>query len=283
VNKLVLTALTAAALLLAACQPSGAMRSITRGEEVYFNDFTQPASFEEGTYQGATLRVREGIYRIDVTVGDGTLWWGQYGETRSDVVIDVDAEQISERPETLYGVMCRVRGTVGQAAAVDPTLAAIMADETAEPEATEAAEEATPEAEATESAEEAAPEAEATEAAAATESTAGDEPASGSGDGYLFLLDGNGNYAIMVARGRSMTPLVNWTASDAINAVPGSNRIRAICVGDYLAMSVNDTFLADTTDDTYREGQIGLAAGAANRLGVRVDFDNLSVALPEGS
>ncbi len=63
--------------------------------------------------------------------------------------------------------------------AVDPTLAAIMADETAEPEATEAAEDATPEAEATETAEDAAPEAEATEAAAATESTAGDEPASG--------------------------------------------------------------------------------------------------------
>ena len=77
-------------------------------------------------------------------------------------------------------------------------------------------------------------------------------------------------------------PLVDWTASDAIEVGPGRNHIRAICAGDYLAMYINDQFVGDATDDTYSSGQVGLAASAANVLGVRVEFDNLIVseALP---
>ena len=102
------------------------------------------------------------------------------------------------------------------------------------------------------------------------------------GDGYLFLIRGEGTYAIMRARGRNITPLVNWTQSGVIHQGPGSNQMRAVCMGDYLALYVNGEFLADTTDDTYTSGQVGLAASASNRLGVQVNFDNLVVhtALP---
>ena len=53
--------------------------------------------------------------------------------------------------------------------------------------------------------------------------------------------------------------------------------MRAVCMGDYLALYINDEFVADATDDTYSTGQVGLAASASNILGVQVEFDNLTV------
>jgi hypothetical protein len=297
--------------MLAACQSNaGALRPITRGDEIASYDFSTAASFEEGSYSGAVLRVREGAYHIDVLAGDGTLWWGQYGETLTDVVIDVDAEQTSSRPETVYGVMCRVRGSVGQDHPIDPTLAAIYTDSPSTAEATADTDEATAEAaadvgdataEATiaadetvspdvtdEATAESTPDTtdeptdevttEATEAA--TEVIIPDEPSFGDGDGYLFLVQGTGAYAIMRARGRDVQPLVDWTTSDQINQAPGRNHLRAVCVGDYLAFYINDVFMADATDDSFSQGQVGLVAAAANSLGARVQFDNLSVAAP---
>lgn len=248
-------------VLLSACQSHNPLRQVTKGEELAFYDFSSPASFEQGTYGAATLRVTSGVYRIDVTQGDNTLWWGQWGESYGDAVIDVDVAQTTERNETAYGVMCRVRGTVGQAVEADPELAAIMEstpemDSITEPTETEEAVEATDE-------------------AVDTEATS--EPSYGEGDGYLFLIQGSGSYAILRSRGRDVVPLVNWTVSDQINVGPGSNHLRAICLGNYLALYVNDQFMADVTDDTYSSGQVGLVASAANRLGLRVEFDNLTV------
>ena len=115
---------------------------------------------------------------------------------------------------------------------------------------------------------------------AETESTDADEamePELANGNGYLFLIRGEGAYAILRARGRNITPLVNWTESAVINQGPGRNTMRAVCMGDYLALYINDEFVADATDDTYSSGQIGLAASASNVLGVQVEFDNLTV------
>jgi hypothetical protein len=81
----------------------------------------------------------------------------------------------------------------------------------------------------------------------------------------------------MRSLGRKLTPLVDWASSDAINTGPDKNAIRAVCLGDYLAMYANGQFLAEVTDDTYAEGQVGLGASAATRLGVTVEFDNLIV------
>ncbi len=279
-----------ALLLLAACQTSAPVRQITTGETLDSYDFTGTGSFEEGVYDAATLSIVNGVYEINVTQGDNVLWWGQWGDSYTDTIIDVVTEQRSEPLENAYGVMCRVDGEIGQRSLVDPTLSAIMADATPEAtaEATERSAAATLEAtnEAT---------AEATEAAAAATEAATEpaaptalltptpfptEPAYSQGDGYVFLIQGSGSFAIMRARGRELTPLVNWTASDAINRGAAQNRIRAICVGNYLALYVNDQFLGDATDDTYGAGQVGLAASAANRLGTRIAFDNLTIFAP---
>jgi hypothetical protein len=259
---------------LAACS-SGPLRSFTAGDELARFDFAEPATFEEGIYDNATLRIDNGVYRISLTRGDNEIWWAQWGDTQDNVVIEVEVEQISEPQDATYGVACRLRGQVGQEIPVDPTLAAIVsgAEATAEA-AAEATSEATAEA-TSEVTVEATVEAEA--AATAEASAAEAEPVLANGDGYLFLIRGDSSYAIMRARGRSLTPLVNWTRSDAINAGPGRNTLRAVCLGDYLALYVNDQFMADTTDSTYTSGQVGLAASAGSRLGVVAQFDNLIV------
>jgi Ca2+-binding RTX toxin-like protein len=201
-------------------------------------------------------------------------------------VIDVDTAQQSEPNENAYGVMCRVQGTVGQKQAIDPALAAILTDSTAEPtvEAAQASAEALATAEGT---------AEATQASAATTEattetaltqpllTATPPPTLApvpDGNGYLFLIQGGGQFAIMRATGRNLKPLIDWTASDAIKQGVAENHLRAVCDGTYLAFYINDTFVGDATDDTYNSGQVGLAASSANRAGTRITYDNLTIA-----
>lgn len=310
--------LTLSALLLASCQSLGSsspVKSFVKGDEIAYYDFSEPGSFEEGTYQDATIRleINDGAYHIDNAEGDSELWYGQWGDTLKNVVIDVEARQTTEATGTMYGVMCRARGTVGQVASLQDkdletlasenslssgeliasaaeTLTAAEATAEATSEATseataEATSEATAEATA-ESTSEATAEATSDATAEATseataEATAEATPSltinPNNGDGYLFLVRGDGNFAIMRSRGRSITPLVDWTANSAIKPGPAENRIRAVCMDDYLAMYANGTFLGDATDDTYSQGQVALADAGSTRLGVQVSFDNLSV------
>lgn len=215
-------------LVLAACAATP-QRDVTPGEPLAVFDFSSGSAFEIGQYANeATLRAVNGVYQINIRTGDNEIWWGQGGDAYSDVIVEVETEQISLRPDNAYGVMCRVSGDVLTAADIAAT---------AEP----------------------AP------------------PGVPNGNGYLFLIQGGGAYAIMVARERNLTPLVNWQASDAINRGPSRNTLRAVCVDDYLAFYINDQFVADTTDTTYSSGQVGLAASAANRLGVTIHFDNLTI------
>lgn len=294
-----LFALLTLGLLLVACAPRGPLRTFNAGDVLAEYPFTRSSEFEQGTYAGASLLVRDGVYRVEIREGDNELWWGQWGDTYDNVVIDVDVEQLSTRNENAYGIMCRVRGAVGQpvdasdlALPPDATAEATAADEmTPNAEATDA--DVTPEAEATDAATEEATEAaaEATDTAtedaaeatsvadaeATPESTAAATADISNGDGYLFLIQGGGSYGIFRARGRDLTPLVNWQTSEAVNVGPNTNHLRAVCMGDYLAFYVNDTLVADTTDSTYQRGQVGLAASAANRIGALIEFDNLTV------
>ena len=270
------------AVLLTACQGATPVRQYEKGEQLALYDFSEGGMFEEGAYGGATLRIMDGTYVIDVREGDTVLWWGQWGNPYDDVIVDADVEQLTERNENAYGVMCRVRGEVGLRGVVDPTLAAVMQDST--PEATsESGDEpdaATPEATAESTMQ-------ATEAATSEPQapllTATPRPVqaiTAEGDGYVFLIQGSGAFAIMRASGRNLTPLVDWTPHDAINRGVARNHLRAVCADDYLALYINDQFVGDATDDTYSGGQVGLAASATNRLGTRIAFDNLTVSAP---
>ena len=120
--------LLALTLPAAACS-SGPQREIGVGDELVAQDFSQPNSFEEGVYSNASLRIDEGRYLIQVDSGDSEIWWGQWGDTLDDVVIDVDTEQLGEREEAAWGVACRLRGQVGQQMEAEPLLELLVAGE----------------------------------------------------------------------------------------------------------------------------------------------------------
>ncbi len=265
-----------AVLLIASCQSSGPLHQVTKGNVLTTYDFTGAGSFEEGAYGAATLQVINGAYQIDVMQGDNVLWWGQWGDNYSDTFIDVDTTQQGDANDNAYGVMCRVQGNIGQKQPVDPTLAAVLQDSTEVPTEVSTVE-ATATGEATAAA---TAEATATVGLATPALTATPQPtatAISNGDGYLFLIQGSGTFAIMRSRGRTLTPLVNWTSSDAIRQGASANHLRAVCAGNYLALYINDQFVGDSTDDAYSSGQVGLAASSANRVGTRIDFDNLTI------
>ena len=280
-------------LLMGACGTLGSspVKQFTKGEEIAFYDFTSPATFEEGLYGNNTarLQISDGVYNLQLSAGDSTLYYGQWGATLADSIIDVEAVQTSADLNSTYGVMCRARGTVGQTlksnveATAEATEAAGSDTIIAQPDSTATAE-ATADATAETTAEatadatlEVTPKASAEATAQVGVSNATTDNTSNNGDGYLFMVQGNGRYAILRSQGRKLTPLVNWASSSAVNSGAAQNRIRAVCMGNYLAMVVNGQFVADTTDDLYTKGQVALVGASAGRTGMTVTFDNLSV------
>lgn len=97
------------------------------------------------------------------------------------------------------------------------------------------------------------------------------------GDGYYFFISGDGYYTIRRGAGDEIAPLIEWLPSSAIHQGQARNRIRAVCIQDYLALYVNDQFLDETHDHLYSSGVTGLTAGVSAGGDVRVDFDNLLV------
>lgn len=100
---------------------------------------------------------------------------------------------------------------------------------------------------------------------------------SNNGDGYYFLISGDGFYSIARGEGDDVTPLVEWQESSLIHEGQATNKIRAVCVGDYLALYVNDKFLAETRDSAYGSGYAGFAAAAFEEGSIDVNFDDLTV------
>ena len=97
------------------------------------------------------------------------------------------------------------------------------------------------------------------------------------GDGYYFLISGDGHYTIRRGAHGSAEALIQWTPTSAIARGQSRNRVRAVCVGDYLALYVNDRFVADVRDLLYSSGAVGLVAGVPRGGNVEVTFDDLFV------
>lgn len=100
---------------------------------------------------------------------------------------------------------------------------------------------------------------------------------SNNGDGYYFLISGDGYYSISKGEGEDVNQLVDWKSSSAINKGQASNTIRAVCIENYLAMYVNDKFLADVEDSDYTTGFAGFAATAFDGGNTDISFDNLTI------
>ncbi len=99
----------------------------------------------------------------------------------------------------------------------------------------------------------------------------------GNGDGYYFLISGDGQYTITKVKG-TVTSLVDWTPSKAINQGQDENDLTVVCVKNYLALYVNDVLLAETTDDTFEQGDPGFSiSGFSDKTEVTIDFDDARI------
>jgi hypothetical protein len=98
------------------------------------------------------------------------------------------------------------------------------------------------------------------------------------GIGYFFLISGDGYASIRWSNGRSLDPIVSAAPSEHIRRGAATNRLRVVCVGDYLALWVNGEFVADARDQRAATGAVGLA-GVMNYASQRlvVAFDDLKI------
>jgi hypothetical protein len=95
--------------------------------------------------------------------------------------------------------------------------------------------------------------------------------------GYFFLIGTRGNASISIGDGFAVRSLTGWVSSDAIHPGVAANTLRAVCVGDYLALWVNDQFVVDTRDSKWSTGRAGLAAVVTEGNALTVRFDDLEV------
>jgi hypothetical protein len=99
---------------------------------------------------------------------------------------------------------------------------------------------------------------------------------------YAFLISSDGYYGIVKVKDGKYA-IISGTSlqySDAIQKGQASNHVRAECIGQSLTLTVNGQKLAEAQDTDFSAGEIGLTAGAYNKPGVDVSFDNFVVYKP---
>ena len=96
---------------------------------------------------------------------------------------------------------------------------------------------------------------------------------------YLFSVSNDGYYALEVLEGNEWTVLIDWTQSDAVDAV--RNRMRVETKGDSITLYVNDELLETTSDGTFTQGEAALAVSSLKESTAEVRFDNLLIELNE--
>ncbi len=97
------------------------------------------------------------------------------------------------------------------------------------------------------------------------------------GDGYYFIVASDGFYSISLGTGDTVDPIVEWDTSSAIRRGAATNRIQAVCVGNYFALYVNDQFVAEVYDNTFSRGFAGFSVAVFGDTPVDASFDNLTI------
>lgn len=96
-------------------------------------------------------------------------------------------------------------------------------------------------------------------------------------NGYYFLISGDGEFTIRRGAVDEVDALIPWTLTTAVRQDKGVNRIRAVCIDDYLALYVNGEFVAETRDDYFSRGYVGLSVAVVKGGDADIAFDDLTV------
>lgn len=99
---------------------------------------------------------------------------------------------------------------------------------------------------------------------------------------YFFLISADGFQVIgKVLRGEPAFLSADvMQPSDAVVKGYENNHLRVACVGQELTLTVNGTLVAQASDDSFPDGDVGLMAGSYVEGGVEVLFDNFKVTQP---
>jgi len=99
---------------------------------------------------------------------------------------------------------------------------------------------------------------------------------------YFLIISSDGYYGIGKVQDGEQELLEppQMYRSDAIYTDNQPNHIRAECNGSRLALTVNGVLVAETSDSSFHEGDIGLIVGSFDDPGVDIWFDNLVVLVP---
>jgi hypothetical protein len=82
--------------------------------------------------------------------------------------------------------------------------------------------------------------------------------------GYHYGISCDGQFTLRRWNGNQYIPLVDWTASDRINAGSNQmNRIGLMANGNKLSMYANGSLIGEYQDDTHLEGRFGVFIGSA--------------------
>ncbi len=102
---------------------------------------------------------------------------------------------------------------------------------------------------------------------------------SNNGDGYRFLISGDGYASIGMRLDGEFESLADWTLiDDVINMGEDENEMVIVCVDDYLALYANGELLLEAEDDTFNEGVVSLVALIfAEDEDIEIAFDNLHI------
>ena len=195
-------------IVLAACGGPEPTHEPIVGEVMLSQTFDTEDSWEIYSDANSDLKVVDGVYQIEIN--DAGFIWGQNEIKTEDVIIEVEANQLSSFDDNGYGIICR-------------------------------------------------------------------SDANNNGDGYYFLISGDGYASIRKGNGADVSALTEWEESSAINTGEAGNKIKAVCVGDYIALYVNDEFVAEATDSTFPSGFTALTAVANEGGTARITFDNLNI------
>ncbi len=103
-------------------------------------------------------------------------------------------------------------------------------------------------------------------------------------DGYMLAISGDGFYTIRSVTASSMSPLVDWSYSDAVKQGNQLNKVRATCNGTELKLEVNGQLLgsASTIANGATSGAVAFAATSfeVTEPIAEIHFDNLIVTKP---
>jgi hypothetical protein len=95
---------------------------------------------------------------------------------------------------------------------------------------------------------------------------------------YRFDISGDGYFDVMKFKDGKWIKLQDWQAAAAIHQGTATNHLRLTAKGNQFTLVINDQTAATLTDNDFKQGDIGLAAGTFfDHAGVHVAFDNLIV------